>query len=136
MEAFFSRNSVTLLFCYFCNNICSGFRIMTLQFQLLLWMKLEALFQWINCDVTLYCDSGLLIEPEIFSYYGGNFDTFWFLFYCDSEYVMNFEKVLGQFLVRLNDHLLQNISKWLFPYVMAASLFRFVMARFSKDIKG
>ena len=42
------------------------------------------------------------------------------------EHVMKFERFLCQFLVRLNGRLLQNISKWLFPHLVAASLFRFV----------
>ena len=83
------------------------------QFELLLLIKSEVLFQWIYlwCDIEWNIVIGLLIEPEIFSLYGGTFGTFWFSFYCDSEHVLKFERALGQFLVRLNECLLQNISK-------------------------
>ena len=76
-------------------------------------MKHEVLFQWMYLwyDIERNIMIGLLIEPEIFSSYGGTFDTFWFPFYCDSEHVMKFERVLGQFLVRSSERLLQNISK-------------------------
>ena len=128
METLFSRNSGTLLFSYFCNNSCSEFRIMSSQFELFLWMKPEALFQWMNlrCHIEWDIVTSLLAEPEISAPYGATFDTLWFPFYCEFEHAMKFEKLRGQFLVRSNDRLLQNISKWLFQYLMAASLFRFV----------
>ena len=63
------------------------------------------------CDIEQNIVTELLIEPEFFSPYGGTFDTLWFSFCCDSEHVMKFDRVLGQFLVRSNERLLQNISK-------------------------
>ena len=69
---------------------------------------------------------GLLIEPEIFPPFGGTFDTFCFVFNCESEHEMKFERALFQFLVRLNECLLQNIFKCLFLCIVVASLFRFV----------
>ena len=98
---------------YYCNNVCNGFRITTSQLELLFRMKQETLFQWMNlwCDIEWNIVIGLLIEPEIFSPYGGTFDTFWFPFYCDSQHVMKFERALGQFLVISEERLLQNITK-------------------------
>ena len=64
---------------------------------------------------------GLSIEPEIFSPYGGTFDTFWFPFYCDSEHVIKFEIVLDQFPVISEERLGQNITKMTSSYLMAAS---------------
>ena len=92
-------------------------KVMTWQFELLLWMKPEALFQWMNlwCDIELNVVIRLFTESEIYSPYSGTFDTFWFPFYCDSEHLMKFERVLVQFLVRSEERLLQNISKWLLP---------------------
>lgn len=49
------------------------------------------------CDVEWNIMIRLLIEPDIFSPYGGTFDTFRFPFYCDSELVIKFERVLSQF---------------------------------------
>ena len=77
---------------------------MTSQFELLLWKKPEAMFQWMNlwCDIEWNIEIELLIESDIFSPYGGTFDVL-FLFHCDSEHVMKYETVLCQFLVRLNE---------------------------------
>ena len=71
-------------------------------------MKPEALFQWMNLwfDIEWNIVIGLLMEPEIFSPYGGNFDTFWFSFYCQFEHVMKFYRVVGQFLVRSEERIL------------------------------
>ena len=88
------------------------------------------------CDVEWNIMIRLLIEPDIFSPYGGTFDTFRFPFYCDSELAMKFNRVLGQFLVRSTQRLLQNISKWLFPYLMAASLFWFVRWDLQKILRN
>ena len=69
--------SLLLLICYFVIT----FRVLTSQFERVMnetWgtVSMNQLLMWFEWNIVI----GLLIEPEIFSPYGGTFDTFWFSF--------------------------------------------------------
>ena len=75
-----------------------------------------------------FCEwNGALLEPEIFSSYGGSFDIYilisFLLWFWTSDEI--WEKS-WPILVRLKSDNLQNISKWLIPYLSGENLMDYI----------